>query len=139
MRIRLFIGLVLVVPALSLAQENKQKSADSTRAAQIAATREKYVNRIFTHADSIRGSITPERAWWDVMRYDITTHPDFKTKTATGKNLITYKVVKKTGDDYPPVMQIDLQEPLHIDSIFYNGKTKTTFVQNGNAWYVDVP
>jgi len=139
MRITFFSCLILIIPALSFAQTDKQQKADSARAAQIAATRQKFATRVFTHADTVRGSITPERAWWDVMRYDITTHPDFVTKTATGKNLITYKVVKTTGDAYPQVMQIDLQEPLHIDSIFYNGKTKTTFVQNGNAWYVDVP
>ena len=25
----------------------------------------------FTHADTLRGSITPERAWWDVVFYDL--------------------------------------------------------------------
>jgi hypothetical protein len=97
MRITFFVGLILVLPALSLAQTEKQKKADSARAARLAAIREEYAKKVFTHADTVRGSITPERAWWDVMRYDITTKPDFKKKTAAGKNLITYKVVK-AGD-----------------------------------------
>ena len=34
-----------------------------------------YINKNirgkFTKADTLRGTITPERAWWDVLRYDI--------------------------------------------------------------------
>ncbi|MEO2129150.1 MAG: M1 family peptidase, partial [Christiangramia sp.] len=45
----------------------------------------------YTHADTLRGSITPERAWWDVMRYDISVTPDFDKKYTAGYNNITYK------------------------------------------------
>ncbi|MEI9912759.1 MAG: hypothetical protein WDO71_25820 [Bacteroidota bacterium] len=31
----------------------------------------------YTHEDTLRGSITPERAGWDVLRYDIKVKPDF--------------------------------------------------------------
>src|SRR6202022_2476641 len=27
----------------------------------------------FTHADTLRGSITPQRSWWDVVFYDLHT------------------------------------------------------------------
>jgi aminopeptidase N len=67
----------------------------------------------FTHADTLRGSITPERAWWDVLRYDITVKPDYTTKTIVGKVNINYKILK---DGYYK-MQIDLQDPLVIDSV----------------------
>src|ERR1041385_4864255 len=69
--------------------------------------------KVFTKADTLRGSITPERAWWDVLRYDITVKPDYKEKTIAGSNNITYKVVSDNNDR---MMQIDLQEPLVIDS-----------------------
>ena len=133
MKLKFVIGLLLSVPAFVIAQQRSQKSADSLRAAQIAAVRQKYETRVFTHADTLRGSITPERAWWDVLRYDIITKPDFVSKTTSGSNLITYRVVK---DTYAPVMQIDLQEPLHIDSVIFNGKSKLKFAQEGNAWHV---
>ncbi len=68
----------------------------------------------FTHADTLRGSITPERAWWDVLRYDITVKPDYKSKTIEGNTLITYNDLKPGYYK----MQIDLQDPLIIDSIF---------------------
>ena len=31
----------------------------------------------FTRQDTLRGSITPERAWWDVSKYKIFVQPDF--------------------------------------------------------------
>ncbi|MDQ3845419.1 MAG: M1 family metallopeptidase [Bacteroidota bacterium] len=93
-------------------------------------------NKVFTRADTLRGSITPERAWWDVLRYDITVKPDYNNKTIQGHNIISYKVV---SDNHPLSMQIDLQTPLQIDSILFNGSTKLSFSREGNAWHVQVP
>src|SRR5258708_32373119 len=89
-------------------------------------------NKVFTHADTLRGSITPERAWWDVQRYDLTVKPDFASKSARGKNLITYKVVS----DQQPAMQLDLQEPLHIDSVLDSNGHSLPFTKEGNAWHI---
>ncbi len=33
-----------------------------------------------TRADSLKGSITPERAWWDVQRYDLDLEIDLAQK-----------------------------------------------------------
>src|ERR1041385_8792722 len=43
----------------------------------------------FTHQDTLRGTITPERAWWDVLRYDIAVTPDYNTKTIQATNRLT--------------------------------------------------
>jgi aminopeptidase N len=88
-----------------------------------------------THADTLRGSLTPERTWWDVQRYDITVRPDYLRKTTVGNDLITYKVVGRIQ----PAMQLDLQAPLHIDSVVYNGHQRLSFTQEGNAWHVKTP
>src|SRR5580658_5476654 len=88
-----------------------------------------------THADTLRGSLTPERTWWDVQRYDITIRPDYLQKTTSGNDLITYKVVSRAQ----PGMQLDLQAPLHIDSILYDGRKRLEFTQEGNAWHVKTP
>jgi aminopeptidase N len=93
-------------------------------------------SKSFTHADTLRGSITPERAWWDVMRYDISIKPDYINKSTTGENTITYKVI---ADNKTSEMQIDLQEPLKIDSIFLNNSAKLSFEKEGNVWHVKVP
>ena len=87
----------------------------------------------FTHADTLRGSITPERAWWDVMRYDISVTPDFDKKYTSGFNNITYKVV---AANHPDVMQIDLQQPLVIDSIIYDKKQSLSFSREGDVYFV---
>ncbi|MBE7171763.1 MAG: M1 family metallopeptidase [Williamsia sp.] len=90
--------------------------------------------KVFTHADTLRGSITPERAWWDVQRYDISVKPDYLNKTTEGCNVITYKVLSK---QHPPAMQIDLQDPLQIDSVVYDNTSRLSFTREGNAWHVE--
>ncbi len=99
-----------------------------------------YVNNLietgFTKADTLRGSITPARAWWDVLHYSLTIKPDYNAKTLVGNTVIRYKVI---SDKQPGVMQIDLQEPMIIDSIIFNKTKKVSFTKDGNAWYVTVP
>ena len=96
---------------------------------------EKYYSDL-SHADTLRGNIeAPERTWWDVIHYDISVQPDFEKKSISGSNKITYKVVK---DSYPAFMQIDLQEPMILDSILF-GKRKLSFTREGNAFHVAVP
>ena len=91
----------------------------------------------FTHADTLRGSLNAQRTWWDVLRYDLTVKPDFDSKTIQGKTVIEFKTVYNVVDlardratEYLR-MQIDLQQPLIIDSIKkdidvlkFNAKTK---------------
>lgn len=90
----------------------------------------------FTKADTLRGSITPERAWWDVMRYDISVTPDYDRKYTSGYNTITYKV---TQENHPKRMQIDLQKPLVIDSIIYDNTKSLNFSRDGFVYYVESP
>jgi aminopeptidase N len=87
----------------------------------------------FTHADTLRGSITPERAWWDVTYYDIQITPDYERKFLQGSNEIEFKVIKEGQ-----VMQIDLQEPLNIKEILWNGKP-LKFSRDGNAFFASFP
>lgn len=90
-----------------------------------------------THADSLRGNINaPERTWWDIQHYDITVKPDYNKKYISGTSKITYKVVKNS---YPAFMQIDLQEPMELDSVLFNGGRKLEFKKDGNAFLVNVP
>ena len=102
----------------------------------IAHAQPKPKNGVFTHADTLRGSITPERKWWNVLRYDITVQPDYATKTLAGSNKISYQV---TSESYPVFMQIDLQVPLVIDSVLFGHSRKLSFSNKGNVWLVHVP
>ena len=90
----------------------------------------------FTHADTLRGSLNPERTWWNVLRYDIEVTPDYNSKTIIGRTTITYKVLSKSHTAF---MQIDLQQPLMIDSILFNGNRKMNFKNEENVWHVQAP
>ncbi|KAA1242677.1 M1 family metallopeptidase [Aquimarina sp. RZ0] len=84
----------------------------------------------FTRQDTLRGTITPERDWWDLTYYhlDITVDPD--TKSIKGKNTIHYRVLKKHT-----VLQVDLQSPLKIEKILQDGK-ELKVNSEGNAHFV---
>ena len=87
-----------------------------------------------TREDTLNGSITPERIWWDIQHYDITIKPDYFNRTITGKNVIVYNVINKKHSD---LMQIDFVSPLTIDSVFQNGK-KVEYNHNQNIWYLRI-
>lgn len=61
--------------------------------------------------DTLKGSNTKFRDFWDVKKYDITVEPVFETKTVKGSNTITFEIVK---DISKPVFQIDLQQPMQF-------------------------
>ena len=82
--------------------------------------------------DTLRGSITPERAWWDLTYYylDIKVEPD--KKYISGSNTVGYKVLESNK-----VMQIDLQKPMNITSITSKNK-ELKFTREGNAYFVEL-
>ncbi|MEX0771477.1 MAG: M1 family metallopeptidase [Balneolaceae bacterium] len=87
----------------------------------------------FTRADTLRGSLTPERAWWNVLYYDLHVNVQPEDSTISGQNNITFRVV-----DAPRKMQIDLQEPLEIDRVIQNGKD-LSWKRKGDAFFIDLP
>ncbi len=82
--------------------------------------------------DTLRGSITPERAWWDLTYYhlDIKVEPD--KKYISGSNTVGYKVLESNK-----VMQIDLQKPMNITSITSKNK-ELKFTREGNVYFVEL-
>jgi aminopeptidase N len=101
----------------------------------IAATLQQQIlaqTPIFTHQDTLRGSVTPERTWWDLTYYhlDIAVNPS--DSTINGTNTVYYKVLA------PPVaMQIDLQPPLILTKAVQKGKS-LKFVKDGNAYLIEL-
>ncbi len=86
--------------------------------------------RTFTHADTLRGSNGPGRAWWDATFHDLHVRVNPADSSIRGQNGITYRVVKPATE-----MQIDLQEPLEVDSMLQRGRP-LTFRRDGNAFFV---
>lgn len=66
----------------------------------------------FTKQDTLRGSITKERAWWDLNHYHLDIKVDPEKKYISGHNTIQYTVLKSHS-----IMQIDLQAPLVITKV----------------------
>ena len=81
--------------------------------AQLGTTKE-----VFTRQDTLRVSITKERAGWDVKFYHLDIEVNPKDSTISGSNTIKYTVLKEYQ-----IMQIDLQVPMHIDKVTQDGKS----------------
>lgn len=84
----------------------------------------------FTRQDTLRGSITPERAWWDLNFYHLKVSVEPDDKFISGSNTIRYEVLQPYQ-----VLQVDLQAPLTIEKVTQDGQTLE--VKNeGNAHFV---
>jgi aminopeptidase N len=84
----------------------------------------------YTRADTLRGTIGPDRAWWDVEFYDLHVAINPADSSIRGHNGIVYRVLHPAKS-----MQIDLQMPLAVDSITQDGRA-LTHRRDGNALFV---
>ena len=85
---------------------------------------------IFYQQDTLRGSITSERIWWDLQHYNLELEVFPNTKFIKGKNTIRYKVLSDNNR-----MQIDLQAPMKLTTASqYN--TELNIEKLGNAHYL---
>lgn len=84
----------------------------------------------YTKQDTLRGSITPERVWWNLLHYNL----DFKvfpsSKSIEGSNQIRYEVLNENQ-----LMQIDLQPPMKIISVLDDHES-LDFERDGNVYYI---
>lgn len=86
----------------------------------------------FNRQDTLRGAITPERAWWDLAycHLDISVNP--ADSSIAGSNTIWYRVLQPAQR-----MQVDLQPPMKIEKVVQKEK-ELVFRQDGNAWFVEL-
>ena len=82
-------------------------------------------------AVELRGTVTAERAWWDLQRYDLKIEVDPEARTIEGTNEITFIPVSPGRR-----LQIDLQAPLQIEWVKSGGR-ELKFVREGNAYFVE--
>lgn len=81
--------------------------------------------------DTLRGSIGPARAWWDVVFYDLDVSVNPEERSLKGHVGIQYKVLDKAN-----VMQIDLQPPLTIERVTQDGVELAFEKEGKNAYMV---
>lgn len=87
----------------------------------------------FTRQDRLRGSITPERAWWDLLHYRLDIEVSPEAKSINGSNVVTFRVIDEASK-----MQIDLQEPLKISRVVHND-AEIGFEREGNVYWLTFP
>jgi aminopeptidase N len=85
----------------------------------------------FTEQDRLRGSVTPERAWWDLKHYHLAIEVFPEAKSLKGSNTIQFTTLKPGQK-----MQIDLQEPLVITQVLH-GNQQLNFTRKGNVYLID--
>ena len=85
----------------------------------------------FTKEDTLRGSITPERFWWDLTYYHLDVNVKPEEKFISGYVAVHYKVVSSRQE-----MQIDLQPPLTIDKVAQDGENLTFTKKGANAYII---
>lgn len=117
---RTFAVLTAISAFSALASAGAQTNTPTgTRSAEPA--------RKYSHADSLRGSNGPGRAWWDATYYDLNVAITPTDSSIRGWNAITYMVLSANKP-----MQMDLQPPLVVDSIRQDGRD-VKYTRDGNA------
>jgi aminopeptidase N len=86
----------------------------------------------FSRQDSLRGSITKERAWWDLKYYHLDIKINPLDSTITGANTIRYQVLEEYNR-----MQIDLQNPMEIHAVTQDGKA-LKYTREGNVFFIEL-
>ncbi|KQT17468.1 peptidase M1 [Chryseobacterium sp. Leaf404] len=89
--------------------------------------------KTFTKEDTLKGSDTKFRNFWDVKRYDLSVEPDFESKSIKGNNKISFEITK---DVVNPVFQIDLQKPMKAVKIECSFPTLDGFKQDGDFIFI---
>ncbi len=84
-------------------------------------------------AAELRGSVTPERAWWDVLHYDLTLEVFPNSRSLKGKTKIAFRVLSPGS-----VLQLDLQKPLQVTEVLM-GSTKLPLRRKGHVHWITFP
>lgn len=90
-----------------------------------------FGQQVFTREDTLRGSITPGRSWWDLTFYDLNVTALPETQSLEGLVVVRYKVLQPAQ-----VMQIDLQPPLTVDSVVQDGRSLQFRKDGRNAYMI---
>lgn len=73
-------------------------------------------NDAYTKIDTLRGTITKERAWWDLTHYELTIQIFPNDSSIVGTNIVRYKPISEASR-----LQVELQEPMQITEITQKG------------------
>ncbi len=86
----------------------------------------------FTKTDTLKGSNTEFRDFWDVKKYELTIEPNFENKSIKGSNKIYFEITK---DIKNPTFQIDIQQPMNCE-ILNSPRFKAK--RNGDFYFISI-
>ncbi len=109
---RLILSLLLILASVRIQAQNSPKNA------------------AFTREDTLRGSITPERVWWDLQHYHLDIAVDPVSQIISGKNTVRYEVIGEQNR-----LQIDLQAPMVLEKAIQEGK-ELRIEKEGSAHFI---
>lgn len=90
-------------------------------------------DKTFTKQDTLKGSNTEFRNFWDVRKYELSVEPDFQKKSIVGNNKISFEIIKDVTN---PVFQIDLQQPMKVDVVQCSFPTPKPFKREGDFIFI---
>lgn len=125
-----FLKVAIATAAVALVTFGTQPLEAQRDSTFARAPRAQFQSKV-SRADTLRGSFTtPGRVWWDATFYDLNVSISPTDSSISGYNIIHYRVLKEAN-----VMQLDLMEPLVIDSIIQD-RRKLRFTREGAAFFV---
>lgn len=87
----------------------------------------------FTKEDTLKGSETEFRNFWNVKKYELSVEPNFEKKYLIGDNKITIEITK---DILNPIFQIDLQQPMKVERLETNFPRINNFRREGDFIFI---
>lgn len=87
----------------------------------------------YTHADTLRGMLTPLRTCYDINYYHLDVKIDIDQKSITGSNEFNFTAITDFSK-----LQFDLFSNLKVDKVIYKGQ-EISFKREANAVFVDFP
>jgi len=103
-------------------------SVSLTASAQLMQKKETY-----THADTLRGMLTPLRTCYDINYYHLDVKFDIDKKYISGSNLFKFTATQSFTK-----LQFDLYANLRVDKVVYQGKD-LPFTREFNSVFVTFP
>ncbi|MEM1216772.1 MAG: M1 family metallopeptidase [Bacteroidota bacterium] len=97
------------------------------------AQRDFYDDYTFSRADTLRGSLRPERTAYDVTFYELDLTVDHQKRSITGSVDMHYRVVEPFT-----TLQVDLYENMSLDQVTWRGQA-LEFERVANAVFVKFP
>jgi aminopeptidase N len=90
-----------------------------------------FAQQIFTKDDTLRGTITPERAWWDLKYYELRLKVNPAEKQLSGSTTVFYEVLNSNQ-----TLQIDLQPPMVLQNATQDNQTLRIEKMGENAYHI---